>query len=205
MSIISIPFTFSPGQTIVSSQVNSCFSTIYNDYNGSIGNSNLSSSIVITDSKLAQITSASKVSATAITGMASLPSGAGVIPVANLPVGTSVGNIVELVSGTAGSAIVPVQNIGSLFGVPVSKSIGTIYQAATDGVVEAYGTYSSGSFAFTGLTDSSASPSTTVVTVVSVSGEPAAVTFIVRKGNYYQVTANQSLSPSGMTFTPMGS
>ena len=85
MSIISIPWTFSPGGTIVSSQVNSNFSTIYNDYNGSIGNSNLSSSIVITDSKLAQITSASKVSGTALTGLASIPSGAGVVPAANLP------------------------------------------------------------------------------------------------------------------------
>jgi len=85
VSIISIPFTFSPGGTIVSSQVNSCLSVIYNDYNGNVGNSNLSSSIVITDSKLAQITSASKVSATALTGLASTPSGAGVIPAANLP------------------------------------------------------------------------------------------------------------------------
>lgn len=37
------------------------------------------------DSNLAQITTASKVHGTSITGLASLPSGAGVIPVANLP------------------------------------------------------------------------------------------------------------------------
>lgn len=85
MSIISIPFTFSPGGTIVSSQVNQNFSTIYSDYNGSIGNTNLSSSIVISDTKLAQIADASKVNGTALTNLAGIPSGAGVIPSANLP------------------------------------------------------------------------------------------------------------------------
>jgi hypothetical protein len=39
----------------------------------------------ITDAKLNQITTASKVSGTALTGLASIPSGAGVIPSANVP------------------------------------------------------------------------------------------------------------------------
>lgn len=43
----------------------------------------------IADTDMAQITTASKVSGTAITGLASLPAGAGVIPVANVPSGIS--------------------------------------------------------------------------------------------------------------------
>lgn len=110
MAIISIPFTFSAGATIIASQHNTCFSTIYADYNGFIDNNNivsnaaiaysklnLATSIVnadigaaaaIVDTKLAQITTASKVSGAAITLLTSLPSGAGVIPVANLGSGT---------------------------------------------------------------------------------------------------------------------
>jgi hypothetical protein len=47
-------------------------------------NADIDAAAAIADSKLAQITTASKVSGAAITGLASLPSGAGVIPVANL-------------------------------------------------------------------------------------------------------------------------
>jgi len=42
----------------------------------------------ITDAKLSQITTASKVSGTAFTGLASIPVGAGIIPIANLASGT---------------------------------------------------------------------------------------------------------------------
>ena len=110
MALISVPNTFSAGAVIVASQHNSNFSTIYSDYNGFIDNTNISasasiaytklnlaSSIInadvaagaaIVDTKLAQITTASKVSGTAITGLASLPAGAGVVPAANLGSGT---------------------------------------------------------------------------------------------------------------------
>lgn len=120
MSLISIPFTFSAGAVIIASQHNSNFSTIYSDYNGNVDNTNivggaaiaysklsLSGNITngdlagsIADSKLLQITTASKVSGTAITGLASLPSGAGLIPSANLP-GWVPSNIqVFIISGT---------------------------------------------------------------------------------------------------------
>ena len=85
MSIISLPYTLTDGTVAVAAQVMSDLNTIINDYNGNINNSNLSSSIAITDSKLNQITTAGKVSGTALTGLASIPSGAGVIPLANLP------------------------------------------------------------------------------------------------------------------------
>lgn len=84
MSIISIPNVYSNGQVIDAGQLNANLSTIYNDYNGNINNSNLSPSIAIADSKLSQITTAAKVSGTALTNFASIPSGAGIIPAANL-------------------------------------------------------------------------------------------------------------------------
>lgn len=51
-----------------------------------IANADISATAAIADTKLAQISTAEKVSAAAITSMTSLPSGAGVIPDANLPV-----------------------------------------------------------------------------------------------------------------------
>ena len=76
-ALISKPNTFSAGAVIIASQFNSNFDTIYNDYNGGIQNVNVASNAAIVDTKLAQITTASKVSGAAITGLASLPSGAG--------------------------------------------------------------------------------------------------------------------------------
>lgn len=48
MSIINKPNTFSPNTSISSSQVNSNFDTLYNDYNGSISAANLASNSVTT-------------------------------------------------------------------------------------------------------------------------------------------------------------
>lgn len=88
MAIINKPYTFSAGATIVAAEHNSNFDTIYNDYNGGISNANISSMANITDTKLAQLTTAGKVSGAAITLLTSVPSGAGVIPAANLGSGT---------------------------------------------------------------------------------------------------------------------
>ena len=53
---------------------------------GAILNADLAGSIA--DSKLSQITTASKVHGSSITGLASVPSGAGVLPIANIASGT---------------------------------------------------------------------------------------------------------------------
>lgn len=100
MSLISIPNVFTVGAVIIASQHNSNFSTIYSDYNGNITDANISASAAISDSKLAQITTASKISGAALTSLASIPSGAGIIPTANLP---SFG--VTLVSTSTPSAV----------------------------------------------------------------------------------------------------
>lgn len=85
MAIISRPNDYEPNTTIASADVNTNESTIYADYNGNITNANISATAAIVDTKLAQIATASKVSGTALTNMASIPSAAGVIPAVNLP------------------------------------------------------------------------------------------------------------------------
>jgi hypothetical protein len=53
MSIIVKPSTFTTGNTIVASENNSNFDTIYDDYNGNIVNANIKSTAAIANTKLA--------------------------------------------------------------------------------------------------------------------------------------------------------
>jgi len=61
-----------------------------------ITNAKVAAGAAIADTKLATISTAGKVNGAALTGLASVPSGAGVIPVANTPYGTSAYNLVRL-------------------------------------------------------------------------------------------------------------
>jgi len=83
MAIVVKPYTFSAGAVIVASEHNANQDAIFNDYNGNITNANLSASAGIVDTKLAQITTAGKVSGAALALLGSSPSGAGTIPMAN--------------------------------------------------------------------------------------------------------------------------
>ena len=67
MALISKPNTFSAGTTIIASEHNANFDTVYNDYNGNITDANIASGAAIDDAKLAQITAANKVSTSSIT------------------------------------------------------------------------------------------------------------------------------------------
>jgi len=89
VGLVSKDFTFSSGATIVASQHNSNNDTLFNLVNGNIDNANIKANAGIVDSKLAQISTASKVSGSALTSLSSTPSGAGVMPAANtnLPIG----------------------------------------------------------------------------------------------------------------------
>lgn len=89
MALVNKPYTFSAGASIVASEHNSNYDTIYNEFNGSISNANISASAAISDSKLAQLATAGKVSGASITLLTSLPSGAGIVPTANLGSGTA--------------------------------------------------------------------------------------------------------------------
>ena len=72
MAIISSPITFSAGQTITASDTNTNNANIYTEFNGSIDNANIKALAGIVDTKLAQITTAAKVSGTAITSFDSV-------------------------------------------------------------------------------------------------------------------------------------
>lgn len=78
-----------PG-VIVNSDINNSAAIDFSKVNsaGQIMNADINNSAAIADSKLAQITTASKVSGAALTSLASIPSNAGQIPAANLPAET---------------------------------------------------------------------------------------------------------------------
>lgn len=99
MSLVTKPYTFTAGAVIVAAEHNSNFDTIYNDYNGNIDNDNIKSSAAIEDSKLAQITTPSKVSGAALTALANTPSAAGALPTACGGLGSSFASV------TSGSMI----------------------------------------------------------------------------------------------------
>ena len=67
MALINKPYTAVAGQKIKAADYNNNFDTIYNDYNGNITNANISANANISDTKLAQITTAGKVAAGAVT------------------------------------------------------------------------------------------------------------------------------------------
>lgn len=66
MGIISVPSTFSSNTTISSSQVNSNFSTIYNEFNGSIAAANLATDAVTTAKIAADAVTSAKIADGAI-------------------------------------------------------------------------------------------------------------------------------------------
>lgn len=103
MALVTKTYTFTAGTTIVASEHNTNFDTLYNLVNGNIDNANIKASAGIVDSKLNQITTAGKVAGDALTSLANIPSGAGLIPVANIDTGTTASKILKL----DGSAKIP--------------------------------------------------------------------------------------------------
>lgn len=97
MSTISLPNTFSNGQTADASQVNSNFTTIYNDYNGGISNINLASNAALAATKLNLTTIAQTIA------MSSNPinwaKGADIASATTTDIGAATGNVVD-VTGT---------------------------------------------------------------------------------------------------------
>ncbi len=75
-----------------------------------ITNAKVAADAGIVDTKLAQITTAGKVSGTALTGLANTPSGAGVIPAANIP-NTDGSKLTGLANTPAGAGVIPIANV----------------------------------------------------------------------------------------------
>ena len=221
MALVSKTYTFTAGTTIVASEHNTNFDTLYNLVNGNIDNANVKASAGIVDSKLAQITTAGKVSGAALTSLTSIPSGAGIIPIANIDTGTTANKILIL----NGDAKIPavdgslLTNINNLIGNAVSKSENTAYEATTTGffvgLIDCGG--STGTYGdITGYTDSS-NPPTTVMAYAS--GWRVDTTFSgaygnrknsfcipIKKGNYYKGTLTTGGGSPTATyyFIPLG-
>lgn len=66
MGLVTKNFTFSAGATVIASEHNANFDTLYNLVNGTLDNTNISASAAIADSKLATISTAQKVNTSAL-------------------------------------------------------------------------------------------------------------------------------------------
>lgn len=208
MALVTKTYTFTAGTTIVASEHNTNFDTLYNLVNGNIDNANIKASAGVVDSKLAQITTAGKVSGAALTSLTSIPSGAGLIPVANIDTGTTANKILKL----DGSSRIPavngslITNIGGLAGSSASKLLDTIYQATTDGFVSLCVTMANGD-AVALFTDSSATPTTNVQQVTSTvsGGFRGNIFYLIKKNDYYTIsTSSGTPTVIAFNFIPLG-
>lgn len=88
MALISKPYTFTVGATIVASEHNSNFDVIYSDYNGNITNVNISASATIAYSKLSLVGSITRTDISPSYGL--IPSGGIILwsgTIATIPTG----------------------------------------------------------------------------------------------------------------------
>lgn len=92
----------------------------------------------------------------------------------------------------------------SLFGSWTSKSVTTIYQAATDGFVVGFGGPSSGNGSINVLTDSSTTPTTTRLSYNLVNGVGAGVCCPIKKNDYYEVTGTGTGFSGTIFFISLG-
>jgi len=126
MASITKPNTFSAGTTASASEVNDNFDTIYNDYNGNITNANIAAAAAIADTKLAQLTTANKVAATAIEDKFLRNDGN------------------DTTSGVITAAGLTIDGTVTMFGTATEKDDATVYQEDTDGIIVAIATSSDG-------------------------------------------------------------
>lgn len=89
------------------------------DANLKITNAKVADNAGIVDTKLAQISTAAKVSGTALTGLASIPAGAGVIPTANCP---TIDTLLPSQTGNSGKTLITNGSTGS-WGYPAGLTI----------------------------------------------------------------------------------
>lgn len=130
MPLVTKPNTFTAGGTIIASEHNANFDTLYNLINGLLDATNLAPGLALPDTQLAQITTASKVSGSALTGLSSIPSGAGVIPTVNLGSGTADNTVFLRGDQTWAGATTTVSN--ALSG-SIIQTVNTIVATSTTG------------------------------------------------------------------------
>lgn len=176
MSTITKPNTFSASATIIASEHNDNFDTIYNDYNGGITNANISPSAAIADTKLAQLTTTNKVALSALTAAGTYT-----------PTGDwdfSSANAFTLLD----SCVTP-GKVANVLGSWGSATVGSSTQVSFDSLLVGYYTEDpSGTSTFTIKTDSS-NPPTTVRVQITRANSSKINLFIcpVKKSDYYLI------------------
>ena len=172
-----------------------------------IVNADVAAAAAIVDTKLAQITTASTVHGTSITGLASVPAAAGVIPKANLTSVAQLGANADITSMTGLTTPLDANDVGALFGTAVDKSASYGAQvAATDLIVIAYGGAGQNQW-MKGFTDANADPTRQVGYVYCPTGDTAVggtITMPVKKGDYWKITVS-GMTPDGVWVYPIGS
>lgn len=125
MGLVSKQFTFSAGATIIAAEHNANFDDLFNVINGSLSNTNIASNAAIADSKLAAITTATKVAGTSLYQLNAITSTAGIIPIANLPTGLSANQLIKILTNNT----LPAMDGSLLTGISASQissaSLGT--------------------------------------------------------------------------------
>ena len=168
----------------------------FNVVNGAISNLGISATAAIADSKLAQIATAGKVSGTALTGLGSIPSGAGAVALANGGTGAA----------TAAAAL------GNLLPSQASNS-GKVL--TTDGTTASWGTASGGgvtsvsAVAPLSVSNGTSTPSITLGTVGVASGGTGGTTGSITGTGALTFSAgstntNINLVPNGTGTVDMG-
>jgi hypothetical protein len=180
-----------------------------------IVNGDINSAAAIADSKLATISTAGKVSAAAITNLASI--GGGVLPVANGGTGASTAqtaiDALLPAQGSAAGQFLKTDGTNASWGAVTSLALGdydsrnitTDYQAGTDGFVVFYGKSDTGAQNFIGKIGAS-SPAATEVAYASLDTSDLYTCFMfpVKKNNYYRIDKTQSSAVTYiMNFVPL--
>ena len=119
----------------------------------------------------------------------------------------SANDVFKVYTGSEWKTIAYGQSGATLFGAWASKSTGTDYLAATDGIVTAYSANVTGAeTVLTGLTDANATPTTTRcvsrVNVAAGASQQQSISMPVRKGDYYKVTVSGTTAT--MFWLPVG-
>lgn len=219
MALVTLPNTFTVGAVIVASQHNSNFSTIYSDYNGNIDNTNIAASAAIVDTKLAQISTASKVSGAALTSLGSIPTGGGTIPAKNGGTGgdmsaatvgadpyfSATGVMAALAAGTSGQVKISGGGAAPTWGNALSGVLdyGTSGSSSTarqaTAIKVAYGTTTAitagSTFSLTNLTFTSSSTYVVMASIADLNtsnGGNIAITY--SSGSAFVITNNENVT-----------
>jgi hypothetical protein len=171
-----------------------------------IVDADIDDSAQIVDTKLAQITTASKVSGAAITLISSLPAGAGVIPAVNLTSVAQKGANSDITSITGLTTPLDVNDVSGILGTWTTQQndVGAggvanytkalVYLAATDGLVIIQATDNGSSHDLIILTDAS-NPPTTARATFNLSCKKRTLLEIYNDGNgiYHYVVTDRSI------------